>query len=128
MQQKILIIEDDTILASMYQTLLVNHGYVVYVAHDGEEGMRLAFSMKPDLMLLDIDLPKIGGLEVMKRVRADSWGKGVKICILTNLDVDDQRLAVVVTHRPVYYLIKSNNSPEEVSIKIREVLEDESIT
>lgn len=118
----ILIVEDDLVLSGMYQKLLVNHGYQVTAAADGETGLKLAKQDHPDLILLDIRMPGMDGMTMMHQLRADDWGKDASIIILTNLDADGQRLTATVTDHPSYYLIKSNNPLELVLEKIEEVL------
>jgi len=62
----------------------------VVEAKDGEEGLRMAPSEKPDMILLDMLMPKMNGLHVMEKVRADAWGKSVPIVVLTNRVPDDK--------------------------------------
>jgi len=122
MKKILLIIEDDLVLARMYQTLLQNHGYDVKTAVDGETGLKEALDIHPDLILLDIRMPKMDGMTVMHHLREDKWGKTAPIIILTNLDLSDQRLTGVVKDQPSYYLIKSNNPPDQVLEKVNEIL------
>ena len=125
MAKIILLIEDDKILLDMYQKLLLNHGYDVHTAMDGEDGLKKALVDHPDLILLDIRMPKMDGMTVLKHLRADVWGKDAKIIILTNLDATDQILQGVVEDHPSYYMIKSNIKPEEVLMHIKEVVEEQ---
>ena len=120
---KILLVEDDQILVHMYQNLLQNHGYDVTVAGDGEEGLKHALGDHPDLILLDIRMPKMDGMTMLKKLRQDSWGKTTKVIILTNLDTTDNVLQGVIEDHPAYYLIKTNNPPEKVLEKIQEILD-----
>ena len=122
MKKILLIIEDDLVLARMYQTLLQNHGYDVKTAADGETGLKKALDIHPDLILLDIRMPKMDGMTVMRHLREDNWGKTAPIIILTNLDLTDDRLTGVVKDQPSYYLIKSNNPPDQVLEKVNEIL------
>ena len=122
MKKILLIIEDDLVLARMYRTLLQNHGYDVKTAVDGETGLKEALDIHPDLILLDIRMPKMDGMTVMHHLREDKWGKTAPIIILTNLDLSDQRLTGVVKDQPSYYLIKSNNPPDQVLEKVNEIL------
>ena len=87
MKKVLLIIEDDLVLARMYQTLLQNHGYDAKIAPDGEEGLKTALEIHPDLVLLDIRMPKMDGMTVMRHLRADEWGKTAPIIILTTLGI-----------------------------------------
>lgn len=119
---RILIIEDDSILLSMYQKLLTNHGYEVSTAMDGDVGLKAALDGHPDLILLDIRMPRMNGMDVLHKLRFDQWGKSVNIIILTNLDASDAILKGIVEDKPTYYLVKANNPPEKVLEKISEVI------
>lgn len=118
----ILIVEDDKILQEMYNKLLTNHGYHVKTAINGEEGLKLALEDHPELILLDIRMPKMDGLTMLHSLRSDPWGKDAAVIILTNLEPNDQRLSQVMTDKPSYYLIKANNQPDQVLEKIQTVL------
>ena len=123
--KKILLVEDELIVSGMYKRLLVNHNYDVIVAKDGSEGLKMALDNKPDLILLDIHMPKIDGMEMMRQLRKDEWGKSAKIIILNNLDTNDERLIGVVRDQPTYYLIKSSNPPQKVLEKVDEIVNTE---
>jgi DNA-binding response OmpR family regulator len=125
MAKILLLIEDDTILLNMYQKFLVNHGYDVHTAMDGEEGLKKAFEDHPDLILLDIRMPKMDGMTMLKLLRQDPWGKDAKVIILTNLDPIDTILQGVVRDHPTYYLVKATTKMEDVLEKIRGVLEEQ---
>ena len=120
----LLLIEDDKIILDMYQKLLLNHGYDVRTAMDGEDGLKKALVDHPDLILLDIRMPKMDGMTVLKHLRADAWGKDAKVIILTNLDATDNILQGVVEDHPSYYMIKSNTKPEMVLEHIKEIVEE----
>lgn len=120
---KILVVEDDQILVHMYQNLLQNHGHDVTVVGDGEKGLKHALEDHPDLILLDIRMPKMDGMTMLKQLRQDSWGKTAKVIMLTNLDAIDKVLQGVIDNHPTYYLIKANNPPEKVLEKVQDVLE-----
>lgn len=122
---RILIVEDDEIIYKMYQKLLQNHGYDVKIATDGEEGLKIALEEHPDLVLLDIIMPKMDGMTMLKQLRQDEWGKNVKVIILTNLDPSDNILQGVVADHPTYYMIKSNTKPEEILEHIKEVIKEQ---
>ena len=123
MSQTILLVEDDKVLVSMYQTLLQNHGYAVKIGYNGEEGLKIALSDHPDLILLDVRMPKMDGITMLEHLRKDLWGEKAKVIILSNLDPTDQILGSIIENHPTYYLIKSNNPPEQVLEQIKEVLE-----
>lgn len=109
----------------MYQKLLSNHGYIVHTAMDGEDGLKKALDGHPDLILLDIRIPKMDGMTVLKQLRSDKWGKDAKVIILTNLDATDRILQGVVEDHPSYYMIKSNTEPTKVLEHIKEVIDEQ---
>lgn len=121
----LLFIEDDKILLDMYRKLLLNHGYDVGTAMDGEDGLKKALQEHPDLILLDIRMPKMDGMAMLKQLRQDEWGKSAKIIILTNLDPTDEILRGVDADHPTYYLIKSNTKPDDVLEHIKEVVNEQ---
>lgn len=122
MSKILLLIEDDKVLLDMYKQLFLNHGYDVQTAIEGEEGLNKSLKIHPDLILLDIIMPKMDGMSVLKRLREDNWGKTVKVIVLTNIDPDSEILDEVIRDYPTFYLIKSNNKPELVLEKVEEVL------
>ncbi len=87
--KKILIIEDSTDLADSLEDILRLKGYSTLKAPDGRTGVELAITEKPDLILLDIRLPDIDGLDILKEIRSDNWGGVVKILILTASDLPE---------------------------------------
>lgn len=122
MAKILLLIEDDKILLNMYQKLLSNHGYEVHTALNGEDGLKRALVDHPDLILLDIRMPKMDGMTMLKLLRKDAWGKDAKVIILTNLDPIDTILQGVVEDHPTYYLVKANTKSEDVLERIKEVV------
>src|SRR3989338_3314435 len=126
MAKALLLVEDDKILLNMYQKLFVNHGYDVHAAMDGEEGLRKSLEEHPDLILLDIRMPKMDGMTMLNSLRQDSWGKDAKVIILTNLDPIDTILQGVVKNQPAYYLIKATTNFEGVLEKVKEILETQN--
>lgn len=123
--KKVLIIEDDKSLLDMYKTALELNGLSVSEAMDGEIGLISALQEHPDLILLDILMPKMDGLTVMKKLRQDQWGKHVPIILLTNIHPDqNSTIDAIVRDQPAYYLLKQNVIPEDIVTKIKEVLEN----
>lgn len=118
----ILVIEDDAVLRSALVDKLKHDGFSVTSAEDGEEGLTTALAIKPDLILLDLMMPKMDGTAVMDGLRSDPWGKNVAVIILTNLDADDTIIRKIVTDQPSYYFMKADTSLEDLVIKIKEVL------
>ncbi len=88
-QKKILVIEDSTELADSLEDMLIFKGYQALKCANGEEGLSLALSERPDLILLDLKLPDIEGYDVYRKLRADSWGKTARVLILTASDTSE---------------------------------------
>jgi len=118
--KKILIVEDDTILLSTLADNLTQAGFEVIRALDGEEGLAFALEKKPDLILLDILLPKMDGITLLKKLRQDAWGKSVSVIILTNLSSPKDIAEAVEWAED--YLIKSDWKIEDVIARVREKL------
>lgn len=118
----VLIIEDDKVLSDMYRDKFTFDSFHVITAEDGQKGLDVALEKKPDILVLDLSLPKIKGVDVMGALRTTSWGENVPIIILTNLNVDGEILAAITKYNPVYCLLKANTTPEDVVSKAREIL------
>ena len=119
--QKILFIEDESALQKTFSDILTESGYNMVSATDGEQGLRLAKSEKPDLILLDLILPKIHGFDVLKQLKTDKETQKIPIIVLTNLEgVGD--VEKVLELGATTYLVKANYSLEEVVKKIKQSL------
>ena len=120
---KILIIEDDSFLLQMYVAKLELEGFQVISAVDGEKGMKLIKKELPDLVILDLLLPKKDGFAVLAEMKKDSSIKDIPVLVLTNLgqkqDID-QCFNLGVKD----YLIKAHFIPSEVISKIKNILEN----
>ena len=126
MAHKLLLVEDDEVILGMYRKLFQNHGYEVITAMDGEDGLNKALQEHPDLTLLDIKMPKMDGMTMLREMRQDNWGKGAKVIILTNLSPTDRIVDEVMVNEPSYYVVKSNTKPEMVLDKVKDVLGDDT--
>ena len=118
--KRILVIEDEATFRKMLIEKLAREGFNTLEAADGAEGLELAMSEKPDAILLDLLLPVMNGIEVLKKLRADEWGKNVPIVILTNLDLDDPLLREISKNEPSYYLMKKDCDINDVILKVKE--------
>jgi chemosensory pili system protein ChpA (sensor histidine kinase/response regulator) len=118
---KILIVEDDTLLSKMYYSIFTSENYQVDTAINGEEGLEKARAGKPALILLDIMMPKLNGMEVLKKLKADPDVKNIPVVVLTNL-AGDADIQTALNMGAVRYIIKSEHKPKEVEAIVREVL------
>lgn len=123
-KQTILIVEDEPAMRLTLVDNLVSEGFNALQAGDGVEGLSVASMHHPDLILLDILMPRMDGLTMMQKLRAqDAWGKKVPIILLTNLSPNEDKIMKRITEdEPTYYLVKSNSPISDVLEKIRERL------
>ncbi len=91
MAKKILLVEDEIALASVYMTRLVAEGYEVEAVSDGQSAITRAMQMQPDLILLDVMIPKVSGIQVLKTLRGDESTKNTKVIMLTALSQDNYK-------------------------------------
>jgi DNA-binding response OmpR family regulator len=121
--KKILFVEDEPVLQKTFGEILKQEGYEVVSALDGEIGLRLAKEKKPELILLDLILPKIHGFDVLKKLKEDKETQEIPVIVLTNLegigDVDKALELGATT-----YLVKAQYTLEEVVEKIKKALCD----
>lgn len=118
---KILIVEDDPLMSRMYQKIFTFEGHQVEMAGDGEEGLNKAKSVKPTIMLLDIMMPKMNGLQVLEKLKADPEIKSIPIVMLTNL-AGQQDAETALTKGAVKYIVKSEYEPKQVVSLVEEIL------
>jgi DNA-binding response OmpR family regulator len=118
---KILLIEDDAFLQKMYRKKFTVVGYQVDVASDGEEGLAKVKTVQPDVVVMDVMMPKLNGLEALQRMKADDTTKNIPVLILTNLSgTEDAETAV--KRGAAGYLVKSDLTPDEVVDKVKAIL------
>ena len=117
----VLIIEDDQIILEMYRDKFQVSHFGVITSLNGEDGLSAALRHHPDLILLDLAMPKMDGMTVMKKLREDPWGNTVPVIILTNLNLDGRMLEEIIKNKPTYSLMKANTTPEDVLEKAREI-------
>ncbi len=118
---KILIVEDDRVLRKHVVDKFNEAGYIVFEAGDGESGLATAIREHPALIMLDVILPKMLGLTVLKKLREDEWGKSVPVIFLTNLS-DDAIVAEAKKNGAHDFLIKKDWTPDEVEKIVRDKL------
>lgn len=118
---KVLLVEDDTFLANIYKTKFEMEGFKVEHAANGELGLKAAAKRNPDIILLDILLPKKDGYTVLEELKADDKLKDIPVILLTNLgQKDDVEKGLALG--AVDYLIKAHFKPSETVDKVKKAL------
>ena len=117
----ILLVDDDLTLREMYDERLKAEGFEIIQASNGEDAIRLAHESKPNVILLDIMMPKINGFDVLKQLKEDEETKDTLVIILTALIQDVDRLQGKKLGA-ADYIVKSETMPGEVIAKIKGVM------
>jgi len=120
-KKTILLVEDEASFRAIYQDMLESGGFQVLTASDGESGLNIALSHKPDLVLLDLNLPKLHGFEVLENIRANKPTNGMPVIILT-VQGSDKDIKRGTELGATAYLIKGMCTPVETLRKINTVL------
>ncbi len=120
--KSILLVDDDLTLREMYMERLKAEGFSVEMAKDGEEALAKAADLKPNIILLDIMMPKINGLDVLKKLKQDSATANIPVIVLTAL-IQDREKMESITRGADDYIVKSEMMPGDVIEKIKNVLE-----
>jgi two-component system alkaline phosphatase synthesis response regulator PhoP len=120
-KRKILIVDDDDSLRNALKDKINQEGFDALTASDGEEGLKIGIKEKPDLILLDVFMPKINGIKMLKKLREDEWGEHVPVLLLSN-DDDPEHIRETLKDNATDYLIKSDWGLEDIIKKIKETL------
>lgn len=125
-KKTVLIVEDELPLLSVYADRFMEEGFLVLKAFNGKEGLALAMKEKPDLIILDISMPIMDGLAMMRKLReGELWGKKVPIMLLTNLSADQKKIdEMIEKNKPLFYLIKLDWSLDSIVDKAKSVLRE----
>lgn len=118
---KILLIEDEEALQKSLTRALELEGFKMINAYDGKTGVQMATKENPNLILLDLILPKIDGFEIFKILKGDPKTRDIPIIILTNLE-QVQGIDKLIEYGPINYLVKANYTLDEIVVKIKETL------
>jgi DNA-binding response OmpR family regulator len=115
---KVAIIEDDQAISQMYRFKFEAEGYEVETAENGKLGLALSEEMKPDIILLDLMMPEMTGDVMLEKLRSTSWGKNMKVIILTNMgeqEIPDK----VKTLGVAAVILKADMTPRQVADLVR---------
>lgn len=122
-KKTILLVEDEELMLIPLAEKLVKQGFNVVEAHDGEAGAALALEKHPDLVVLDIIMPKMDGMAAMKKIREDQdWGKDVPIIMLSNLS-DPDKISDAANYNVFDFLVKTDWKLDDVVDFIKQKLE-----
>lgn len=118
---KIAIIEDDQVINQMYRMKFEAAGFEVATASDGETGIHTAEKFQPDIILLDLQMPHMGGAEALEHIRRSSWGEKTPVIILTNLGEEEapKSLRQLGIHS---YIVKAELTPSQVVSRVEDAL------
>ena len=122
-QQKILVVDDDPSLRNLIVAKIQSSGYTVFSAADGETALKIALKEHPDLILLDIMLPKMDGIAVLKELREDEWGEDALVVMLTSLE-DPEKIAKAAEYGSYAYIVKMDLSLNQIVEIIKEKLSE----
>jgi len=118
---KIAIIEDDQVISQMYRMKFEADGFDVQLAKNGKNGIELVETFLPDIILLDLQMPEMNGVEALENIRKNDWGKNIPVIILTNLGEEEapSKLRSLGIHS---YIVKANLTPRQVAQRVKEAL------
>ncbi|OGM14309.1 hypothetical protein A3A76_00080 [Candidatus Woesebacteria bacterium RIFCSPLOWO2_01_FULL_39_23] len=122
---KVLLIEDDPLVVRMYQKVLSFEGFEIEVAADGREGLKKAETLKPDLIFCDIMMPKMNGIEVLDRLKANPDTQAIPVIMLTNLS-GTRDAEIAISKGAFAYMVKSEYRPKEVAAYAKEFIQSKS--
>lgn len=117
-KKTILMVEDEEVLRGVLKEKLQENDFATLEADNGEEGLGIALRNHPDLILLDIMMPKMDGLTMLKKLREDVWGKEAQVIILTNLSGNDG-VSEALNQGVFEYIVKTDIKIEDLLIKIK---------
>lgn len=120
-KKKILAVDDDKDILEAIKDKLISSGFEAILAHDGQEGLKTALTQHPDLIILDIIMPREDGMSMLQKLREDNWGKNVPVIILTNISESD-KLAQALEIGVDEYMIKSDVKLVDIVEKIKKII------
>jgi DNA-binding response OmpR family regulator len=125
-KKKVLVVDDDRDLREVLADKLTASGFEATQAVDGEDGLKKALEIHPDVTLLDVMMPKMNGWQMLDALRKDSWGKGAKVIMLTVLE-DMDNVAQAVEKNSAGYLVKTSQSLDGIVFRLKEMMAENKI-
>jgi len=120
-KKTILIVEDEKALRGILKTKFESNSFNVIEAENGREGLSVSLKKHPDLILLDIVMPIMDGMTMLKKLREDKWGKDAQVVLLTNLD-DSEKITEAIKQNTYDYLLKTDWKLEDIISRIKKIL------
>ena len=119
---KVVIIEDEVAILQLYRLKFELEGFAVSTAKDGIEGLKVIKQVMPDIVLLDLRMPRMSGEEMLLKLRQSAWGADIRVIVLTNLSRQEApaSLRFLNVER---YIVKANHTPAQVVAIVRDVLD-----
>lgn len=121
-RKKIMIVEDEEPMRKALVEKFEGAIFKTIEAEDGVTALEKTLAEKPDLIILDIIMPGMGGMFMLKKLRNDPWGKNVPVIFLTNLNADDKMIQDITETDPAYYFVKTDIKLSELYDKAKELL------
>lgn len=118
-KQRVLVVEDEPMLKKMYEKILLDEHFDVATASNGKEGLEIAKTFQPHVILLDLLMPEMTGFEFLITIKSDELLKTAKVIVLTNVFADSREL---MAKGAEFVLLKVDYTPEQIVEKIRQVL------
>lgn len=120
MATKVLIIEDDQLIQRMYEKIFTFEKFEVELASNGEEGLDKARSVSPTIILLDVMMPKMNGIEVLEKLKQDPATRAIPVIMLSNL-AGENDVETALSKGAVKYIIKSEYEPKQIADMVQEI-------
>jgi len=118
---KVLIIEDDQLIQRMYEKIFTFENFEVEMAGDGEEGLDKARTVSPTIILLDVMMPKMNGIQVLEKLKQDPATKPIPVVMLSNL-AGENDVETALSKGAVKYIIKSEYDPKQIADMVKEII------
>jgi DNA-binding response OmpR family regulator len=121
MGTRVLIIEDDQLIQNMYKQIFTFEKFDVSTAKDGQEGVDIVTQVNPDIILLDMMMPRMNGFQVLEHLKSDDSTRGIPVIMLSNFD-DDSNVQEALRLGAIKYLVKSAHDPKEITEIVKSLL------
>lgn len=122
---KITIVEDEQAICNMYMLKFQYADFTVSTAKDGIEGLRVIEKEQPDIVLLDLRMPRMSGDEMLREMRATDWGQAIPVIVLTNISRDEAPRTL--WHLGISdFIVKSHSTPQKILESVEQVLAKEA--